>query len=86
LNHRIIQSEVDKTIAVPFTKKTKELFPNLKSLSFDKGFWSPANKDELEEIIDKVVLPKKGKLAAKHKEREYSPEFKEAKHQHSAVE
>ena len=86
LNHRIMQSEVDKTIAVPFTKKTKELFPNLNSLSFDKGFWSPANRDELEEIIDKVVLPKKGKLAAKDKEREYSPEFKEAKHQHSAVE
>jgi len=86
LNHRIMQSEVDKTIAVPFTKKTKELFPNLNSLSFDKGFWSPANRDELEEIIDKVVLSKKGKLAAKDKEREYSPEFKEAKHQHSAVE
>jgi len=86
LNHRVMQSEVDKTIAVPFTKKTKELFSNLNSLSFDKGFWSPANKPKLEEIIDKVILPKKGKLAEKDKEWEYSQEFKEAKHQHSAVE
>ena len=86
LNHRVMQSEVDKTIAVPFTKKTKELFPNLSSLSFDKGFWSPSNRSELEEIIDKVVLPKTGKLTKLDKDREYSLEFKEAKHKHSAVE
>ena len=86
LNHRVMQSEVDKTITVPFTKETKELFPNLNRLSLDKGFWSPANRIELEKIIDNVILPKKGKLAEKDKEREYSQEFKKAKQKHSAVE
>jgi IS5 family transposase len=37
-------------------------------------------------LIDQVVLPKKGKLSKANQEREYAPEFKEAKKKHSAVE
>jgi IS5 family transposase len=40
----------------------------------------------LKVLIDQVVLPKKGKLSKADQEREYAPEFKQAKKQHSAVE
>jgi len=32
-----------------------------RSWSFDKGFWKKENKAMLEEHVDKVVMPKKGK-------------------------
>ena len=86
LNHRVMQHEVDKSIAVPFTEETKKLFPKLKSCSYDKGFWSPANKEPLEKILDEVTLPKKGRHSQKDVERESTDEFKTARKQHSAVE
>ena len=86
LNHKIMQSEVDKDVVVPLISRTKKMFPSVNSCSFDKGFWAPENKRELEKIIEKVILPKKGKLSAADKEREYSDEFRENKRKHSAVE
>jgi len=47
---------------------------------------SPANQTDLKTLIEQVVLPKKGKLSKADQEREYAPEFKPAKKQHSAVE
>ena len=38
-------SDVD--IAVPIVEITKELFPDFCAASFDRGFHSPANRDEL---------------------------------------
>lgn len=86
LNHRIMKKEVDKSIAVPFTTETKELFSNLKSCSYDKGFWTTKNQPALTEALDKVILPKKGKLSRTDKERESTEEFSKARKQHSAVE
>ena len=67
-------------------KATQEKFPSFKACSFDKGFHSPANQTDLKVLLDQVVLPKKGKLSKADQAREYSPEFKQAKKQHSAVE
>ena len=36
--------------------------------------------------MDKVILPKKGKLNQAEREREHDPEFIKRRHQHSAVE
>ena len=66
-------------------KPRKQSSPVL-ACSFDKGFHSPANQTDLKALIDQVVLPKKGKLSKADQEREYAPEFKQAKKQHSAVE
>jgi transposase, IS5 family len=44
------------------------------------------NQSRLRGLLDKVTLPKKGKLSEKDKEREYSEEFLKAKRKHSAVE
>ncbi len=37
-------------------------------------------------MLDFVILPRKGKLSKRDKEREYFPSFIKARHQHSAVE
>ena len=86
LHHRVMQKETDDQIAVPIIKETKERFPQLISCTFDKGFHSPANQKDLAVLVDKVILPRKGKLSAINKEIENSEEFKEARRKHSAVE
>jgi len=86
LHYRVMQKETDDQIAVSIIKETKERFPQLISCSFDKGFHSPDNQRELAELLDKVILPRKGKLSAINKEIETSEEFKEARRKHSAIE
>jgi hypothetical protein len=86
LHHRVMQKEMDDQIAVPIITETKERFKELNGCSFDKGFHSPRNQKELAEMLDNVVLPRKGKLSAINKEIENSEEFKEARRKHSAVE
>lgn len=86
LNHRIMKHEHDVDAAVPFLKATKALYPNLTKCSFDKGFHSPTNKKELAQILDTVVLPKKGKRSAEQQAEESSEEFITARNKHSGVE
>jgi len=86
LHHRVMQKEMDDQIAVPIIKETKERFPQLISCTFDKGFHSPNNQKDLAVLLDKVILPRKGKLSAINKEIENSEEFKEARRKHSAIE
>jgi len=86
LHHRVMQNETDDKVAVPIIKETVERFNDLSSCSFDKGFHSPSNQEELAKILDKVILPRKGKLSAINQEIENSEEFIQARHKHSAVE
>jgi IS5 family transposase len=86
LHHRVMQKETDDQIAVPIIKETKERFPQLVSCTFDKGFHSPDNQKDLAVLLDKVILPRKGKLSAINEEIEHSEDFKEARRKHSAIE
>lgn len=86
LHYRVMERETDDKIAVPITMETKYRFPDLYSMSFDKGFYSPLNKQQLSEILASVILPKKGKLSQSEKELEHGEEFVTARRQHSAVE
>lgn len=86
LHHRVLEKETDEKVAVPIIRESKERFKHLSRCSFDKGFYSPVNKRELEEILDVVALPKKGRLSVKDQELEYSQEFIRSRRQHSAVE
>lgn len=86
LHHRVMQNETDDQVAVPIIQETKERFVELGSCSFDKGFHSPGNQEKLRELLDRVVLPRKGKLSAINQEIENSEEFREARRKHSAVE
>lgn len=86
LHHRVMENETDDKVAMPMIAEARKNFPNLNSCSFDKGFYTPANQRGLAEHLDNVILPKKGKLSQKDKQREHSTEFIKAKHKHSAVE
>ena len=86
LHHQVMEKTTDDQIAVPLVKKTKQRFPELSAISFDKRFHSPQNQLELKELVDRIVLPKKGRLSEADKEREFHPEFVKLRHHHSAVE
>ena len=86
LHHHVMEHETDDQVAIPMVEESKKKFSSLTACSFDKGFHSPANQKDLQDYLDNVILPRKGRLSLKDKEREYSPEFIKARHQHSAVE
>ena len=86
LHHQVLEQQTDDKVAVAMAQGAKDRFANLAGCSFDKGFYSPDNKRQLANILDYVVLPKKGRLCAKDKEIEQSEEFVEFRCKHSAVE
>jgi hypothetical protein len=86
LHHQVLEQQTDDKVAVDMAQGAKDRFENLVGCSFDKGFYSPENKEQLANVLDYVVLPKKGRLSAKDKEIEHSEEFIESRRKHSAVE
>jgi len=86
LHHRVMEKETDEQVAVTMVKEAKKRHEALRQCSFDKGFHSPANQEDLRSILDQVVLPRKGKLTEALKAQEQTETFIKARHQHSAVE
>jgi hypothetical protein len=86
LGHKVMRQQTDEKVAVEMAAEAKEKFPALGGCSYDKGFYTPGNKEELSRILDKVVMPKKGRLTMSEKEEESAEEFIRARHKHSAVE
>lgn len=86
LHHMVMENQTDDQIAVQITRETKDRFPSLKSCSYDKGFHSPENQQDLRKELDFVVLPKKGKRNADELAHEGSERFGELRRKHSAVE
>jgi len=58
----------------------------IKRLSVDKGFSSKENKELLSLYIEKVIMPKKGKLNKAEKAEEREAEFTRYRKKHSAIE
>jgi len=85
LHHAVMEKQADVEIAIPLVKQLKKNY-ELKSVSFDKGFWSKKNFEELEQIVPTLVLPKKGKRNGEENQREGEKKFKQLRKQHSAVE
>lgn len=86
LHHQVMQNQTDDQVTVPMAEGAKKRFPALNQVSYDKGFWSPDILEKLEVLLERPVLPKKGRLSANDKKRETHPEFIRAKRKHSAVE
>ena len=86
LHHEILWKGSDVDIAVPLIEKTQAIFPELRQCSFDRGFHSPENRRRLDELLDKNVLPRKGRLSKADQQREGAEEFVKARKQHPAVE
>jgi len=85
LHHKVMETESDVHVAEPVAHALMK-YGALYSLSFDKGFWNPDTYAKLKDLVDILVMPKKGKPNKKEKARESSKEFKRLRHEHSAVE
>lgn len=86
LHHQVMERETDDKVAVSMVDAAQNKFPNLRVCSFDKGFYTPANKKELKSKLDLLVLPKKGKRNKEEEKEETSETFIRHKRHHSAVE
>ncbi len=86
LFQHVMEHETDDKVAVPIIEAVQNRYDNFTGCSFDKGFHSPENQDKLGSMLDKLVLPKKGKLSEARKQIEHSEEFIKARRKHSAVE
>jgi hypothetical protein len=87
LSHRTMEKEQDVDVAIPMITKIKEHFDNVYSASFDRGYHSPHNQQELSSLVQKLVLPKKGKISKKEKDRiRGDREYEKLRRKHSAVE
>ena len=86
LHHKVMENETDDKIAVSMVESTQKKFPNFKGCSFDKGFYTPSNKKELKNMLETLVLPKKGKRNKAEQKEETSEKFIRHKREHSAVE
>ena len=85
VDYRIMEYQSDSETVKPIAEDLTELY-RIRSWSFDKGFWHKENKALLEEHVDKVVMPKKGKCNKLEQEEESHRQFKLLRNQHSAVE
>jgi transposase, IS5 family len=73
----------------PLTARLRQRFEGrtIYSHSFDKGFYSKDNLKTLQQAgIEQVVLPKRGKRNQEETQRESTPEFRQLRNAHSAVE
>ena len=86
LHYEIMWTGSDVDFAVPLVEITKELFSDFCAASFDRGFYSPANRARLDKLLIDNVLPKKGRLSKADREREQGETFVAMRRQHPAVE
>ena len=85
VDYRIMENQSDSETVKPIAEDLIELYW-IRSWSFDKGFWHKENKALLEEHVEKVVMPKKGKCNKLEQEEESHRSFKLLRNKHSAVE
>jgi hypothetical protein len=85
LAHQVMEKLQDVDITVPFCQKLLSCW-SLRSVSYDKGFWSPGNFDRLKDQVENLIMPKKGKLNKAEQNRQQSKTFKALRRKHAAVE
>lgn len=86
LHHHVMEHQTDDQVAVLMVQESQTRFPTLDQCSFDRGFHTPENQMKLKDLLDHVILPKKGRLSKAQALHENSDAFREAKRQHAAVE
>jgi len=86
IHHQVMWQETDDKVAINLVEEAKILFPSISQCSFDKGYYSPKNKIELDKMLDLNIMPKKGGLNKAEKAQTQEIEYQQARRQHSAVE
>ena len=85
IDYYIMENESDSEIVLSTADRVLSKH-NIKSWSFDKGYWHKDNKWLLATEVENVIMPKKGKCNIQEKEEEHSSSFKRLRNKHSAVE
>jgi transposase, IS5 family len=88
LDYKVMSQPSDQLETLPLAKRLFERYGEdaFGSMSFDKGFSQEETRKELEEKVNVVVMPKKGRRHAEDRARETAPAFLRHKDQHSAIE
>lgn len=86
LAHQVLKKQTDDQVAVALVEQTQLLFPTFEGCSFDKGFYTPKNRQTLLQRLKQLVLPKKGKLSQADHALENEPAWRAMRQQHSAIE
>lgn len=89
IDYKIMFKEKDASQLVPLLERLKTNYPDetIHSLSTDKGFYSKENYiHAVNTGMEKVIMPKKGKLNKIEYEREHDTNFIKLRNKHSAVE
>ncbi len=77
----------DQDVAVEQTRKLQQRLKNrVEEISFDRGFHSPENQQQLAELVAHICLPKPGKKQAIEQAKTASVSFHQAKQRHPGVE
>lgn len=85
VDYQVMEHQSDSEIVPPLKERLACKY-SISSWSFDKGYWHKKNKALLSEVVETLVLPKKGKCNKEEAEQERQPIFKKLRHRHSAVE
>ncbi len=87
-HHRVMPRDAqDQDVIVEQTKKLQDRVNNqIEEASFDRGFHSPENQEQLAEIVEHVCLPKPGAKQSAEQAAEASVKFHQSRRRHSGVE
>jgi hypothetical protein len=85
VDYQIMEHESDSEIVVQLAGRIFSEY-QVKSWSFDKGFWHKDNKTLLSEKTETLVLPKKGKCSKAQSEEQQRNIFRKLRNKHSTVE
>ncbi len=86
INWDIMYKTTDDKVAVSLVEETIKKYPVAKVFSFDKGFWSPQNKKDIEPLIETLILPQKGRESKATKKITSTSEYRKLRFEHSRIE
>ena len=85
--HVLPRDKSDRDVVVQQTRKAQKRHQGrIRRASFDRGFHSPKNQEELAKIIQHPCLPMSGAHQAAQQEKTASVEFREARQSHPGIE
>jgi len=81
------RGKLEQNILIPLMKDLQErLDHKVREASFDRGFYTPENLDDLKEIVSLACLPRKGRPKGEALEEESRVDFREARRRHPGIE
>jgi hypothetical protein len=88
VDYRVVEDgRLDQDLVVPVMKKLQKRFDGkIKSASFDRGFHTPRNQEDLAEIVPTPCIAAKGPDQGRQQHKEGTVAFRQARQNHPGVE